>query len=129
MKLNALRNQFAHDRQMRLTEEKARELYHGLSARLRHILNRKHEEMGDVQDVVREIIAVLFTELEVTVRELREQKLRDEVLIEMVNEKLSPYRARIPDLGKEVQKEIEERLERRKQGLAEHREAVDEGDC
>jgi hypothetical protein len=91
--LNRIRNAFAHKRHPGFSKATALELANTLSERQRsalgYALAQPPDQFTDPIDLVARVVALVFIELSTRVAHLREKKLADEALAEMVHEAVS----------------------------------------
>jgi len=115
-KINGLRNVLAHDPRAAFTPHDAKALFNALSARQRHLIGRGYDEFSEHIEVLRHVLAVLYVDLASTLDRLRDAKLRDEVLHEMVRDRIRrPPRPDDPGTLR-IEAEIQARMEAKKRG-------------
>jgi hypothetical protein len=119
LKINKLRNSFAHDRRASFTAKQASELFGCLSRGQKQALGREISSYGHVIEIFRECATLIDVQLEATVTRMRDDKVRERILLEeawsVISQKPADVAAR-REMGSKRQQKIEERVnEERKQ--------------
>jgi len=86
MKINRLRNRFAHDHTASLTRRAAREAYNALSVRMRDAFGRESDSIAEPSSLVRRCIQILFVVLEISVTSMRDERVRERVVMDLAEE-------------------------------------------
>ncbi len=106
LKLNGVRNRFAHRSNASLDQKVAADLYTTLSASQRFAAGKDIGPTSDPFEVLRHVMAVLFVEAENTLDKLRDGKLEIQIWHEMAQDVLkkspvqrpdSPYQRRVAE--------------------------------
>ena len=88
LRINKIRNNFAHQLTALFGKDESRELYNVLSPHLRKVFGKEYDKFDDELDVVRHCIAVLYISLRTAVSHIRDGKAEAQILHEMVVETL-----------------------------------------
>ena len=117
LKLNAIRNEFAHDSKTKLTEKHVRDFYNVFvfsDPKMRDFVHRPDET--DPITLIRDLISILFVRLRSNVEKIRDQKLWNLALDEEARELLGDSAIRYKDHPSrlESRESITKRFERLK---------------
>jgi len=86
LKINTLRNRFAHDRTASLSRRAAREAYNALSVRMREAFGHESDSTAEPASLVRRCIQILFVVLEISVTSMRDERVRQRAVLDLADE-------------------------------------------
>ena len=126
LKVNSVRNLFAHDSNVSWDEKLAQDTFNTLGPFHRRALRRTFSDYDSPIAALREMMAVLFIEATAMIEHLDDQKMRTEIFCEMAEDLLkdSPVREEGNPWAKKTDAEIDRRLQERKSSS--HPKAEDE---
>jgi len=116
VKVNRLRNDFAHNLQAAFTADAARELYRSFSPRLRHTLGKELSEFESALHLLSACLAVLYVGLSHKVQETRDNRVREQVIHEMVQAVLQERALPVDDseTNRKIEAEVEKQRDMRR---------------
>jgi hypothetical protein len=116
-KVNALRNSLAHDPQARFTDQDKLDLFNILSPFQRYLVGLDEPASIPGLELLRQVLRMLHVQLGHAVVCLRDAKLRDVVMHEMVVDRIGERRPPAGDPGMlKIQAEIERRISEKREG-------------
>ena len=120
LKINSVRNAFAHDASAKWDNHLAQDAFNTLSTRHRKSLDRAFKDYSNPLDVLRGIMAALYVQCTNMIEKLEDEQITDQVLHEMTEERLkdSPVREPGNPSATQTDKEISERVSAEKQRRA-----------
>ncbi len=89
VRLNKIRNGFAHSRSFRFGEDAARDLINALSPLQRRMLGALGSD-GDPDNVLHHVIGILFVQVQSRIAQARDRRAADAELLSIVREVLGP---------------------------------------
>jgi len=113
-KINALRNALAHDPQAAFVSDDAKDLFNVLSDRQRRLVGRGYSDFPNHIEILRQVLRVLFVDMVATLERLREARLRDEVLHDMIQDRMRRSRPIDERFVDGIDREIRERIHTKK---------------
>jgi hypothetical protein len=114
LKMNNIRNEFAHNKNAVLKKKKSQELFNSLPEDMRKYILKRNKNKPTEYDILQGATALMYVDLECTLENIRKIKLHNKIAKEMAEERMAEIwkgkEAELEEGVSRIQKEIEKRV-------------------